>query len=146
MDARSDEEQLDEAFEDFDTFLTAIGEAKINAREIGGFPVYLVLTRCDLLAKPGDTPEDWQHTVDAKMEAAQGRLLSFLDDEDPDDGVRSPFLAFGKIDLTVHAVAVRRPLLKGDTLPANEPHMVAELFRAMFVSARRVAAGGSRRS
>ena len=135
VDARSDKEQFDAAFEDFDTFLTVIGRAKTEAREIGGFPVYLVLTRCDLLASPGDTPEAWQAKIDARMEEAQEHLLDFFGEGDA-DGVRSPFLPFGKVELFVRAVAVRRPMLRNDERPANEPFGVAPLFRSCFTKAK----------
>jgi hypothetical protein len=136
VNAKADEEEFEAAFEDFDTFLTVIGRAKIDAREIGGFPVYLVLTRCDTLAAPGDTPETWQEKIDARMEEAQEHLHQFLGDEADEDGVRSPFLPFGKVEVSVSAVAVRRPVLKGDDKPANLPVGVAPLFRNCFLAAK----------
>src|SRR5207244_185231 len=63
VDASADEDELNEAFEEFDAFLTVIWQAKAGAREVGGFPVLLVLTRCDKLAEPGDTREAWEARV-----------------------------------------------------------------------------------
>ena len=40
--------------------LTVVGHAKTDARAVGGFPVFLVLTQCDRLAQPGDTISTWR--------------------------------------------------------------------------------------
>src|SRR5262245_6843265 len=68
VDATSDDEQLQEAFEEFDTFLTVVAQGKANAREVGGFPIFLVLTKCDELAVPGDTRSQWEARVQHRAE------------------------------------------------------------------------------
>ena len=60
VDASVDEKELHAAFVEFDRFLNAVGEGKVSAREVGGFPVYLVLTQCDKLARPADTRAKWE--------------------------------------------------------------------------------------
>ena len=48
VDAASTDEELTEAFAEFKTFLEVVGQAKTDAREVGGFPVFLVLiVQCD---------------------------------------------------------------------------------------------------
>src|SRR5262249_19817200 len=78
VDGSSDDDELREAFEEFDTFLTIVAQAKANAREVGGFPVLLVLTRCDELAKPGDTLQQWETRVHRRAEQAWAKFTEFL--------------------------------------------------------------------
>lgn len=136
VDAAATDEELAEAFEAFDTFLTVVGRAKTDARAVGGFPVFLVLTQCDRLARPGDTRRVWEARVNDRTENAWKKFDAFLKDADPDDGVPSPFLPFGSVDLTVIAAAVRQPVLPGAPFPGDTPFQVAELFRDCFAAAR----------
>lgn len=136
VDGASTDDELLEAFEEFDTFLTIVARAKADAREVGGFPLHLVLTQCDRLAKPGDTRESWEARVQQRAERAWAKFDAFLKDADPNDGVPSPFLPFGSMDLTVYAVAVRSPRF-GDSPPQPDtPYQVAELFRDSFAAAK----------
>lgn len=134
VDATSDDEELQEAFEEFDTFLTVVAQGKASAREVGGFPILLVLTKCDELARPGDTRARWEERVHQRAERTWKQFDAFLKDADPDEGIPSPFLPFGSIDLSVHAVAIREPRFAAD--PPATPYRVAELFRDCFEAAR----------
>jgi hypothetical protein len=137
VDSNSNDEQLQEAFEEFETFLTVVAQGKASAREVGGFPVLLVLTKCDELARPGDTRAKWEARVHQRAERAWKQFDSFLKDAEPHDGIPSPFLPFGSIDLSVYAVAIRLPNL-ADAQPNPEtPYQVAELFRDCFADARK---------
>jgi hypothetical protein len=136
VDAASDDEQLQEAFEEFDGFLAIVSKAKVNAREVGGFPILLVLTQCDRLARVGDTQEWWEARVKHRSEQAWAKFDAFLKDADPEEGLPSPFLPFGSVDLNVYAVAVRYPKLVDVHAQANTPYGVAELFRDCFAIAR----------
>ena len=135
VDASSDEDELQEAFEEFDAFLTVIWQAKAGAREVGGFPVLLVLTHCDRLARPGDTLDEWEARVRRRADEAWTKFDRYLKDAEPDDDLESPFLPFGGIDLTVYAVAIRHPKLKDRPAPEDVPFGVAELFHDCFVAA-----------
>ncbi|MCI0701015.1 MAG: hypothetical protein L0241_08025 [Planctomycetia bacterium] len=135
VDASSTPEELAEAFEEFDTFLTVVGQAKTDARAVGGFPVFLVLTQCDRLAQPGDTLTVWEARVSDRAEYAWKAFDAYLKDADPDDGIPSPFLPFGSVDLTVVAVAIRKPPLSDAPEPGNVPYHIAELFRDCFSGA-----------
>jgi len=137
VDGASDDEQLREAFEEFDTFLTIVWEAKENAREVGGFPVLLVLTQCDRLVQPGDTYATWKARVDQRADRAWTKFDEFLKDADPDDGILSPFLPFGSVDLAVYPTAVRHPNIPGVPVALGEPFGVADLFRDCFDVAKR---------
>ena len=87
VDAASDDKQLAEAFEAFDAFLTVVGRAKTDARAVGGFPVFLVLTQCDRLAQPGDTMPAWEACVKGRVEYAWKAFDDFLKHADTEDGV-----------------------------------------------------------
>ena len=94
VDSTSDDDELQEAFEEFETFLTVVAQGKASAREVGGYPVLLVLTKCDELAEPGDTRDRWHTRVHARAERAWKQFDAFLKDADPDDDIPSPFLPF----------------------------------------------------
>jgi hypothetical protein len=136
VDAASTDEELAEAFEEFDTFLTVVGRAKTDARAVGGFPVFLVLTQCDRLVQPGDTRRLWEARVNDRTEYAWKAFDAYLKDADPEDGIPSPFLPFGSVDLSVVAAAVRRPPVPDAPAPGDLPYQVAELFRDCFAAAR----------
>lgn len=136
VDASSTREQLAEAFAAFDAFLTTVERAKTDARTVGGFPVFLVLTQCDRLAQKGDTRTEWEARVTDRVEYAWKAFDEFLKDADHDDPPAAPFLAFGSVDLTVTAVAIRKPPLLEAPAPGDEPYQVAELFRDCFAGAK----------
>ncbi|WP_439621502.1 hypothetical protein [Gemmata sp.] len=136
VDGAADDDELREAFEEFDTFLTIVAQAKVNAREVGGFPIFLVLTKCDGLARPDDTLESWTRRVEQRADRAWAKFDKFLKDAEPDDGIPSPFLPFGNVELNVIPVAVRHPRVPGAPADPDEPFNVAELFRGCFAGAK----------
>ncbi len=136
VDASSTREGLEDAFKEFDAFLTVVERAKTDARAVGGFPLFLVLTQCDRLAQPGDTQKVWEARVKERVNYAWNAFDEYLKDADPDDDTSSPFLAFGSVDLDVFAVAIRRPPLTEQPVPGDQPYQVAELFRDCFAGAR----------
>jgi hypothetical protein len=135
VDASADAEELYAAFEDFDAFLHVVWRGKEGAREVGGFPVLLVLTQCDKLAEPTDTRAKWEERIQRRTDRAWKEFDKFLKDAAPEDGVPSPFLPFGSIDLTVYAVAVRVPRTLDRPGERDTPYGVAEMFRDCFTEA-----------
>ncbi|MFM8271419.1 MAG: hypothetical protein ACKODX_03710, partial [Gemmata sp.] len=135
VDAASTRTELEEAFEEFDHFLTVVERAKTDARTVGGFPVYLVLTQCDRLAQPGDTLEAWEARVTDRVRYADDQFKEYLR-EAVADGAPAAYLGFGSVDLDVFAVAIRRPPLSEHPAPGDQPYQVAELFRDCFAAAR----------
>lgn len=123
------------AFEDFLLFLERLHGRKTFAREVGGFPIVLVLTQCDRLARHGDTRPRWEHRVAQKRDELTQRLAEYLQDEHPNAGGHSPYLPFGSVEVKGYAVAIHRPRLADDPTPPDEPHGVAELFRDCFAAA-----------
>ena len=136
VNASADEETLREAFEEFDTFLTIVKQGKTTAREVGGFPILLVLTRCDELARPGDTRATWEARVERRVTKAEDEFNKFFRIAEEEDGIPSPFLPFGSIELTVYAVAVRLPRLFDSPAQPATPYKVADLFRDCFEVAK----------
>ncbi|MBX9581024.1 MAG: hypothetical protein K2X87_12005 [Gemmataceae bacterium] len=146
--AAAGEKELDRQFNDFLFLLQEVEQRKQFRREVGGFPIALVLSRCDELAEPGDGRAEWEARVDRRRDYVAGKFEDYLRDADPAPGIQSPYLPFGRVDLTDYAVAVRWPKLPGEEHPPDEPYKVAELFRDVFAAAaahRRRVVGSDRR-
>ena len=77
----------------------------------------------------------WEARVHDRAERTWKQFDAFLKDADPDDGISSPFLPFGSVDLSVHAVAIREPALAIRPPRRPRPIGVAELFRDCFEAA-----------
>jgi energy-coupling factor transporter ATP-binding protein EcfA2 len=131
VDATSTADEFGEAFAQFDRFLKAVVRTKADARAVGGLPVYLVLTKCDALARSGDTLGAWEARKKERAEAAWKAFDAFLRDASEDDDPNGAYFAFGSVQLDVIAVAVRNPPLPGAGAH-DSPHRVAELFRDCF--------------
>ncbi len=135
VNAGADDRELDDAFDEFLMFLERVLGRKAFEREIGGFPIFLVLTQCDSLALPADTRDVWLAEVQERLRHALRKFTEFLDEQQPATEDDSPYLAFGSVELKGYAVAVREPEFVGArALPAN-PFGVAELFRDAFAFA-----------
>jgi predicted ATPase len=139
VSAAASDAELDAAFDEFLMFLERVHGRKAYQREVGGFPIFVVLTHCDQLARSTDTRDDWEIRVRNARRRVLSRLAEFLEDQSPQPGIQSSVLPFGSIDLKGFAVAIREPQLAGEPRPPAEPYGVAELFRAAFT-----AAGGHR--
>jgi len=131
VDATSTDDEFAEAFAQFDRFLKVVIRTKADARDVGGLPAYLVLTKCDALALPGDTAAAWEARTKARAGAAWAAFDAFLRDASETDDPNGGYFAFGSIQLDVIAVAVRNPPLPGAGA-RDRPHRVAELFRECF--------------
>jgi hypothetical protein len=136
IDAASAQEQMDATFQEFDLFLQQMEQRRGRRTEVAGLPVFLVLTKCDLLARPGDTITDWMERIETHKREMQERFRSFLERHPEAKAV------FGRIDLHLWATAIQRPASPGVARP-REPYGVAELFRQCLEEA--VGYRGSRR-
>jgi GTPase SAR1 family protein len=129
VDASATHEQMEADFGEFVRFLRLLEQNRSDRSEIGDFPVFLVLSKCDLLAKPTDLPSNWSESIEERRKQVETRFKDFLEgDDDAPTG-------FGSIDLSVLATAVRRPALHGEPAAPREPFGVADLFRQAFRSA-----------
>jgi GTPase SAR1 family protein len=129
VDASAGAAQIESDFGEFRKFLRLLEESRGRRSEVGGLPVFLVLTKCDLLAQPGDTAAAWVERVEERKRQVDRRFHEFLE-EDEDESV-----PFGSIDLHLWATAVKRPVLADAAAKPREPYGIAELFRQLFSGA-----------
>jgi GTPase SAR1 family protein len=131
VDASAEAMQLKRDFSQFAHFLRMLEHSRGQRAEIGGLPVYLVLTKCDLLAQPSHTTAEWMDHIEERKRTVHQQFQEFLAQQ----AVRDQ-LPFGKIRLHVWATAAHRPALAGSPAKPKEPYGVAELFRQCLDSAR----------
>lgn len=125
VDASESASQVDADFAEFGRFLRLFERGRGQRSEVSGLPVFLVLSKCDLLAGPGDAPVDWVERIEERKRQVGQRFRDFLARRESADGPP----AFGSIDLHLWATAVKRPALAGTPAKPREPYGVAELFR-----------------
>ena len=123
LDASSSPGQLDTYFESFGIFLRALEVRRGHRVEAAGLPVFLVLTKCDLLARPGDTTVDWMERIEERKRAVDERFHIYLA-RDGEPGAP----AFGGLDIHCWATSAPPPAL-ADAPKSRESYGVAELFR-----------------
>ena len=131
IDASAPGTQVDADFAEFGRFLRLLESTRGNRADTGGLPAYLVLTKCDLLARPGDSVDIWlEHIEESKREVHQHFKEFMVAARDANqDG-------FGSVGLRAWATAIKRPPLPGAPDGSHEPYGVAELFRQAFEDAR----------
>jgi hypothetical protein len=125
IDAAAPPAQVEADFLEFDRFLRQMESTRGRRAEVGGLPVFLVLTKCDLLAQSGDTAGTWMERIEQRKREVDARFRDFLARRASEAGP----LPFGQLDLHVWATAVKRPALAGSPPRPREPYGVAELFR-----------------
>jgi hypothetical protein len=133
IDASAPTEQVDANFAAFSNFLEAMQESRGERAEIAGLPVYLVLTKCDRLAQPGDNAGAWMERIEQRKREVGERFRAFLASQPSS----APYCPFGRINLHVWATAVKRPALGSTPSKSQEPYGVAELFRQCLSEAAR---------
>jgi hypothetical protein len=126
VDASLTGKQLAEEFQQFARWLIALRKYRGKRTEIGELPVYLVLTKCDLLAKKEDTFAKWMQRIEEGKRRIDERFREFLKEQGT---------GFGTIQLQLWATAIKRPVLADRPARAQEPFGVAELFRQCLHSA-----------
>jgi hypothetical protein len=129
IDASAPEAQIDADFAEFDRFLHEMERSRGRGAEVGGLPVFLVLTKCDLLARPGDTTVDWMEHIEQRKRDVDKRFRDFLHRRAAAAATTTGSLPFGRIELHLWATAIKRPALANSPAKAREPYGVAELFR-----------------
>jgi GTPase SAR1 family protein len=122
--------QIDKEFQQFGNFIHLLEKHRSQRNEVVGLPIYLVLTKCDAIAKPSDAGSAWLTKIEEGKKRVDKRFQEFL--------AKYPYraeLPFGKVDLHVWATSVKRPALADRSAKSEEPYGVAELFRRCFQSA-----------
>jgi hypothetical protein len=130
IDAAAPPAQVETDFAEFDRFLRAMERSRGRRTEVGGLPVFLVLSKCDLLAQPGDTAAAWMEHIEQRKRDVGARFRDLLARR-----AQEGTPAFGRIDLNVWATAVKRPALAGTPPRPRDPYGVAELFRQALAAA-----------
>lgn len=123
--------QLESDFAEFSRFLHLLQHSRGQRTDVGGLPVFLVLTKSDLLAQADDDLAAWTARINDHKRQVGQRFQEFL----AHHKAEGP-LPFGRIDLHLAATAIKRPALQNEPSRPLEPWGVAELFRQGFDSAR----------
>jgi hypothetical protein len=127
VDASASPAQVDADFTEFGRFLRLLEQSRGRRTEVGGLPVFLVLTKCDLLAQVRDSAAVWMERIEDRKRQVDARFREFL----ARHTAEGP-LPFGSINLHLWATAVKRPELAGTPAKPREPYGVAELFRQLL--------------
>lgn len=122
IDASTPAELLDNCLSQFAGLLRDLEERRGRRTEVSAWPVLVVLTKSDLLARPADTATTWLETLEQRKEAVASRLRATLDREP-----QSPIRSFGSIEVHVLATAVKSPLFVHGG-QQDRFHGVADLF------------------
>ena len=134
LDGGSSPEQLDDWFESFGNFVRALEAQRGRRLEARGLPVFLVLTKCDLIARPDDSPMDWMEHIEERKREVDERFRAYLardSDEEPP--------AFGGVEVHCWATAAQRPALSAQSRRAN-PTGSPSFIGSVWSRARRIAA------
>lgn len=131
VDAAGSAAQVEADFREFSRFLRVFEQGRGQRTEVGGLPVFLVLTKCDLLAQPGDDLAGWMERIEGRKRQLGERFEDFLDRD-----ARQGAVPFGSLKLHLWATAVKRPALSDSPAKPRDPYGVAELFRQAFDQAR----------
>jgi hypothetical protein len=126
-----DHESSDRDFGTFLRFLRLLQRERSRRAAAAGLPIYLVLSKCDLLAQPGDTLADWKGRMEDCKKRAEVRFRDFLFSGEP------RVLAFGQLNLHVWATSIKMPPLADAPEQPRSPYGVAELFHQVITEADR---------
>jgi hypothetical protein len=150
VDASAPPAQVEADFAEFVAFVRHFERGRKERAEVAGLPVFLVLTKCDLLARAGDSPADWMERIEQRKTEVGEHFREFVECDraaqadqagDPDgkegEDCRKEKSPFGDVELQVWATAVKRPQLAGSPAKPGEPYGVAELFRQCLAQAER---------
>ena len=130
VDASASAETMRRDFGQFDRFLHLLEQHRGRRTEVGGLPVYLVLTKCDLIARHTDTTVAWMERIEERKRQVDAEFKEFFASQ----AGQAP-VAFGRVALHLWATAVKRPALADAPAKPREPYGVAELFRQCLDSA-----------
>jgi GTPase SAR1 family protein len=130
VDASASPDIIKRDFAQFARFLRLLEQSRSQRTDVGGLPVYLVLTKCDLLARKGDTLVTWMERIEDHKRTVDRKFQEYL----AQYATREAH-PFGKINLHLWATAVKHPALENTPARPRDPYGVAELFRQCLQSA-----------
>jgi GTPase SAR1 family protein len=129
IDASMPGKQLVEEIQQFARWYWQFHETRGRRTEVGELPVYLVLHKCDLLAKPNESSSAWMQRIEEAKRKIDEKFREVLKKQGKQG------TGFGSIQLRLWATAIKRPALADRPAKAQEPYGVAELFRQCLPSA-----------
>ena len=96
VDASARNEQVETDFREFVRFLRVLELQRGHERAVGGLPVYLVLTKCDLLAREPISLAEWESRIEHRREQVRERFARYLY-----SNAAASDVTFGSIELHV---------------------------------------------
>lgn len=126
VDLSAPKKQRHEDFRQVARWLKHLHETRGQLADIAALPIYIVLTKCDQLARNGDTLEAWLNRLEDAKHQYQNNFQKFLKEQTP---------VFGTLNIKVVATSTQPPSF-GEKAGAKTPFGVAELFRESLQSAR----------
>jgi GTPase SAR1 family protein len=119
----------EEDFVQLERFLRLLEEDRGGAVQVGGLPVLLALTKCDLLARSGDGSDEWQKRIAQRCDELDQRFQKFRADR-----LSAGVTVFGRVRLEeATATAIGQP----PPAEPGKPFGVLPLFRDVFELAER---------
>jgi hypothetical protein len=115
IDVSAPKKQITDDFQQAARWLKALHEDRGRRADVADLPVYVVLTKCDQLAKKEDTLDAWNKRLDEVKQKYRDEFNKVLDEQSS---------GFGTLDLNVVT-----PVFGDKPLKMKEPLGVAQLFR-----------------
>jgi hypothetical protein len=109
-------------------FLRLLEEQRSRQVAVAGLPVYVVLTKCDLLARDSDSLPIWLERLEDYKRLVSNKLRQAR-------AAPAPRHAFGQVTLHAWATAAKPPPLAQAT-PEQAPQGVVELFHQVLPAAQ----------
>ena len=78
VDASAPHSQIEDDFREFFRFLRFLERYRSREHAVGGLPVYLVLTKCDLLARDTISRQAWEARIEERKHDVMRRFKQFL--------------------------------------------------------------------
>ncbi|MFL5331432.1 MAG: hypothetical protein ACJ8C4_21290 [Gemmataceae bacterium] len=127
VDALASDEQVASDLAKMIRFVKVMRTPRRWSPDAGAFPVFLVITKCDRLAKSGDTLSVWTERLEARKEQIAEQFRDLISREG------AGFLRQVRTDIVM--TAITHPALANRTVQRAEPLGVAELFHDAFTAA-----------
>jgi len=131
IDASAPVKQMETDFEEFSQFLAQMEASRGARTDVGGLPVFLALTKCDLLGRPDLPRAQWLKLIEERQRYVGERFKNFIRRRRSEQERRT----FGRIDLYQAATATHQPAFADAGARPTEPFGVGPLFAQAFEKA-----------
>ena len=126
IDVSAQKKQINDDFRQAARWLKQLHQFRGKRTDVAALPVYVVLTKCDLLATHDDTLVTWKTRIEVAKSEYEENFRKYLDQHAP---------GFGTIQLKVLATSIKQPSFGDKSTKTAEPFGVSELFRDCLRSA-----------